>query len=393
MSIFDNLSHLSKNKGCGGRRLETPEGFIVEEIIDGFPVTELQENEVEGEYVIFLMKKRDITTHDAISKISKILNINEDRFGVAGQKDKNAITYQLVSIWTGKNISKKDILNLNGKIKGIEIIKLWNSDKKIKIGDLTGNKFTIKLEEVKDITAIERILNDTNYFIPNYFGPQRFGAKSNNIEVARNILLRNYKNAVYTLLADNKEEYEEMKKNERILDIKTKKTNFRYEDKIIEYINRHEGEEKYKNAIKIMPKSILKLIIESYQSYLFNIELSERIKTNELNALEDEKTCGFDKYGFINPEADGNVITCANLIGYDTKPNKIVEDILWDEGIEIGDFKLREFPYLACKGSVRPLLVNVKDLKIKENNIIEFKLPSGAYATSALREFCDLERE
>lgn len=386
MSIFEDVSHLSKIAGCGGKRDEKPESFVVEEIFDGKLVTELEEKDEDGEYINIVLKKKNYTTYSALKILASKLNISFDRFSVAGQKDKNAITYQLVSCWVGKNLTCKDFMDLDINSKGIEILKCWRSAKGVKIGNLTGNKFSINLTDVDDINRIYHIMDENNYLIPNYFGPQRFGINENNVNVAKYLLKKDYEHAIKYLF--------KIEEDQDLEDIDVKQIG-EYERKILKFIKENGGEkENYKKAIKLIPKQIMKLIIESYQSYLFNYEISERIKKKQL-LLENDKTCGFNCFGFIDGESKGE-IPCIEIVGYNTIPNDIVKDLLWKDGIEIGDFKMRDFPELACKGSFRPLFVNVKDLNIKINNDkeynVSFSLPKGAYATAALREMMDIKR-
>ncbi|MCS7109815.1 MAG: tRNA pseudouridine(13) synthase TruD, partial [Candidatus Micrarchaeota archaeon] len=194
------LSHLSKRSGCGGKRKEGNENFIVEEIYDGIPVKELELEEKPGEYFVFLLYKEGITTYDSVSAIARKLGINIERISVAGQKDKNAITYQLASCWN-KGLKKEDFLNLNCEIGKIKILKIWESDRKIEIGSLTGNRFKIKIEQVENIDNVEGIMEDNRNLIPNYFGPQRFGINNKNIEIGKMMLLKNYEGVVNNLIS------------------------------------------------------------------------------------------------------------------------------------------------------------------------------------------------
>ncbi|MEM4133609.1 MAG: tRNA pseudouridine(13) synthase TruD [Candidatus Micrarchaeia archaeon] len=385
---FNSLSHLSKKKGCGGKRIEEPEGFIVEEIFDGKNVKELNlKEEKETEYITFVLKKKNYTTYEALKIISERLQVEIDRFSVAGQKDKNAITYQLVSCWKGKDITPEKLLNAVKDVKNIEIVKSWNTEYKIKTGELTGNCFAVRIKDVENIDNIDEIMKDNKDKIPNYFGPQRFGIRFTNVKVARYLLLKNYEAAIKNLL--------QIPENENIDDIDNLNNFGLYEKKIVRFLKDKKDPKDFMRALKIIPHSILKLILESYQSYLFNLELSYRIKNYLLEPMPNDKTCGFNKYGFIDVNTPGNDVVCAQIVGYDSKPNNIVKDILWEEGIEIGDFKLRDLPDISLKGSWRPLLVNVKDLNIKKDKDeyeLKFKLTKGAYATSALREFMDVKR-
>lgn len=383
------LSHLSKEKGCGGKRINKTEAFIVEEIFNGENVTDLHlKNSENSEYITFVLEKKNLTTYDVIRFLSNALRVDMKRFSIAGQKDKNAVTYQLVSCWKGKEINSEKLIEISKKNHNIKILRIWNTDFKVRIGMLTGNSFTVRLKEVENINAVERIMEDNRYIIPNYFGPQRFGTRSTNVDVARCILLRDYEGAIKHLLdiPENESVHEYQDANELGL----------YEKRIANFLKERDyNSDSFRNAIKIIPASILKLILDSYQSYLFNLELSIRIKNKLMEPFKNDKTCGFNQYGFVDLDSPGNQIVCTQLIGYDSKPNEVVKDILWEEGIEVGDFRLREFPDLSLNGSWRPLFVNVKDLNIKKDNDeyeMKFKLTKGAYATSFLMEITDLKR-
>jgi len=129
-----------------------------------FQVSEVMKLKLdEGRFGIFLMKKRNYNTLNAIRTIAKRLGINEKRIGYAGNKDKRAVTEQHISIF---NVNKDKVKNL--KLKDIELKFIGSSDKKIKIGDLEGNKFRIKIDG-----EIERF-----DFFENYFGEQRFGREN-----------------------------------------------------------------------------------------------------------------------------------------------------------------------------------------------------------------------
>jgi tRNA(Glu) U13 pseudouridine synthase TruD len=153
------------------------------------------------EYVHFTLCKMNKDTMSAVSSLSKSLNCNENKvFSYAGTKDKRAITFQRCSGF------KVDPARLdratNGGPKYIRDTMMVGdytfSDSPISLGDLTGNRFTIILKNLKQLdavvedtavvptstptdldsvvtTAVECL--QTNGFV-NYFGLQRFGTGS-----------------------------------------------------------------------------------------------------------------------------------------------------------------------------------------------------------------------
>ena len=150
------LTYLSKTYGIGGTLKNAPENFIVEEITnDGTILTlssehgavnktldsrlETKENEA-GKFVHFILQKRNWSTSDAINAIAKCSHVSASRFNFAGTKDKVSISTQLASCF---GLEKEKIESLN--IKDIKINGAWYANDKVRLGDLLGNRFTIRV--------------------------------------------------------------------------------------------------------------------------------------------------------------------------------------------------------------------------------------------------------
>jgi tRNA(Glu) U13 pseudouridine synthase TruD len=137
---------------------------------------------LEGrKYACFLLKKKGRNTLDVIKEIARRLRRKVKDIGFAGNKDKNAVTEQYISILSDRkeNINSLDIDNASINFVG------WLKDR-INLGELKGNRFEIvvrNLDGAKD-------LNFNN--VKNYFGEQRFGIDGNNIEVGRSIVKRDF---------------------------------------------------------------------------------------------------------------------------------------------------------------------------------------------------------
>ncbi|MEO2067994.1 MAG: tRNA pseudouridine(13) synthase TruD, partial [Desulfurobacteriaceae bacterium] len=124
---------------------EEPKDFIVKEVAE-YP---LKEN---GKHYLYLLVKRNLTTKE----LSKLLG-----FSYAGMKDKVALTSQFVSFETFVGESLRERIGKDGWF----ILKfLGRIQKKIKIGQLKGNKFAVRLKGLK--------INDRSWFI-NYYDVQR----------------------------------------------------------------------------------------------------------------------------------------------------------------------------------------------------------------------------
>ena len=131
-----------------------------------------------------------------------------------------------------------------------------------------------------------------------------------------------------------------------------------FERAILDKLNRYPQD--YVGAFKQLPKNLYKIFTHAYQSYLFNKLLSAKI--------------GSDLSGE------------APLIGYGTTPTDEIKELLAEEGLKTADFKVSSFPEASCKGSLRKLLAEIRNLKLKTPLTLSFDLEKGAYATILLRE-------
>ncbi len=148
---------------------QNKEDFIVEEIF-------AKPFKQKGSFLILHVKKVNMTTWEMIEKIAAFLNIHESSIGYAGLKDKYATTTQYISV---PQKYEKELKKFQDK--QITILEIFRDTQKISIGDLSANRFKIKLHKVDDMKAgkiekIARSLEKTGF--ANHFGYQRFGQDS-----------------------------------------------------------------------------------------------------------------------------------------------------------------------------------------------------------------------
>ena len=195
---------------------QSPRDFVVEEI-------PLYEFCGEGEHLVLLIRKKNLSTTEMVGVIARYLGIKNKEIGYAGLKDKHAMTKQYISLHKKHEEAMEGFCHENIKI----ISKTYHSNK-IRIGHLKGNRFYIRLKKVNPTSALkidEALKNISKDGMPNFFGYQRFGNDNNN----------------------------------HILGEKLAK-----------------GEAKERNP------RVKKLLINAYQSHLFNLWLSRRLEINSL---------------------------------------------------------------------------------------------------------------
>jgi len=158
------------------RLKSTPEDFVVEEI-------PAYEPSGEGDHVFVRFVKRDVTTPDAVKAIAAALGARERDVGVAGMKDKVAVTEQTISLPASPGIEERA---MELALPGIRIVAARRHRHKLKTGHLRGNRFTLVLREIEDPGAVlEGFARVAASGVPNAFGEQRFGRDGDNASRAR----------------------------------------------------------------------------------------------------------------------------------------------------------------------------------------------------------------
>ena len=205
---------------------QIPEDFIVRERI--------KLDFSNGKYSYFKLNKKRWNTLDAVKEIANRLGMGIDRFGFAGNKDRQAVSEQAISIY---DISKERIDGI--KIKDIELKYLGSGNKRINLGDLEGNDFIVTVRDLKKKVKVKKIK------IKNFYDEQRFGINENNHLVGKAIVKKDFKMTC------------------QLLSIEVEGNN-------------------YLNALRNTSKRMLRFYIHAYQSYLFNEVLKKVSNSKKL---------------------------------------------------------------------------------------------------------------
>ena len=323
---------------------QVPEDFAVEEM----PSAEAGKS---GDYAYFWMKKKNYNTLRAVKTISDALRVSIRRIGWAGNKDKNAVTSQLISIQNADHSTADNI-----ELKDISLQYFGQGAERIFLGNLRGNKFDIVVRNLsqKDYDLIAEncgSLRKNGFLVPNYFDEQRFGG--NNLEIGKALLKQDFASAaelVYRRKAGNP--IAELRKVHR---------------------------------------SSLSLYLHAYQSLIFNELLSGHIERNSRSIARVDYKNGT----FLFPRS---IIKNASLqvIGFGSETDGECERILGRHGLTRRSFVIRQLPGLSVEGSVRSAFVRVGDFKLgslksdelnrgRKRTRMSFFLPKGSYATIVVR--------
>ncbi|MEI7701323.1 MAG: tRNA pseudouridine(13) synthase TruD [Planctomycetia bacterium] len=154
------------------------EDFCVEEIPSYEPSG-------TGDHAWLWVEKRGLSSPQMISLLGRHLEIPGSDIGLAGQKDRWAVTRQYVSI-PGRFATAASLIEM----PELKVLSVTMHRNKLKTGHLKGNRFRLVLRppagtdfSAADQEAVQERLQQlqTNGF-PNYYGSQRFGHGGNTIQ-------------------------------------------------------------------------------------------------------------------------------------------------------------------------------------------------------------------
>ena len=342
--LMNSLAYANGESLCTGVYKMQPQDFLVEEQI-AFSLSG------EGEHLWCWVEKIGENTDWVSQQLAKWAGVPTSRVGVAGQKDRHAVTRQWFSIQLpGMDDPNPEALGLDH----VKILKMVRHQRKLQTGGLKGNRFELVIRDIKGECAdlesrLEAIKTDG---VPNYFGEQRFGNQGRNLP------------------------------------------------KATEFFN---------GALTRVKRNQKSMYISAARSWMFNLILSERIKAgtwNEFVAGDVMQLQGSSKW-FEDDGSDtlaervqqADLHPTGAMVGRGELPAKLSvlaleQTILepfseWVEGLEKLGLKQdrRALRVMPEEVAWQWLESDDEQKRLK----ICFSLPSGSYATMVMRELLHVE--
>ena len=348
-----------------------PEDFIVEEL-------PLYEPSKTGTHTYFAIRKRNLSTLEAINRIARELQVSTRDFGYAGLKDKHAVTTQVLSV---DGVAPERVLEIEQP--DIEVLWAERHAHKLRVGHLRGNRFELTLHDIPHDalplvkTVMARLVAEG---VPNRFGAQRFGKKNDSHLIGKALLKAEWETVLnYMLTAD-------------ALQV----------DDVARRIQRELARKSVERVITSIPHRLRKLYLSAYQAHLFNSILEKRIphlgkliegyiavkhsngapflvpnpKIEQLRADTFEISPSGPIFGYKMRMPTGDVLT-------------LETSLLTDEGVRFEQF--RKVVGIRLPGTRRPLRMPIQlhEVSAADNNLgirLGFTLPAGGYATVVVEE-------
>ena len=371
----------TKFEGIGGKIKSAPEDFEVIELLSEKAKNSISE---KGDYAVYKLKKKNIDTNHAISDIFRKKGYRVKSLGL---KDSYASTEQYVC----SNNKGKSIASYSSAKYSLE--KIGFVKKPLSKKNMVGNHFKVKISDCKNtISAFneqEKILN--------FYGYQRFGSKRPVTHlIGKSILQKNFEDAINFILSFSSP-YDSEENNEIRKKLEDKANYSRYIDQIppqmdVEKIVLREliSSDDYQKALRTIPISLRRFYIQAYQSYIFNRTLSMAFLDKENLFENQEGDVCFDSKDVLGKYLKGSDQRLAiPIVGYSyykkTRFDYQISKILESEEISPKDFFIKDMQELSNEGGFRQAAISCSNYCCKEN-LVEFTLSRGSFATILLRE-------
>ncbi len=390
--------------GVGGVIKARDEDFIVEEV-------PLYPSSGQGTHIYALIEKKGIPTIDALRDIARALGRPHHDIGYAGLKDARSVARQWISV------EHVDPARLNAlEVPRVKVLRLERHTNKIKLGHLAANRFTIRLRQVRPPAAeavriIESIMTQlAARGVPNYFGEQRFGARSDTqllgeavskgrIDDFIDIFVgrpdpRDAPNIARARSLYERGDYEKAHDA----------WPYTYADqrRVLKALVKKGGSKK--RAYHVVDKRLKGFFVSAYQSDLFNRAAAARMPridkllTGDMAYKHVNGACfRVEDAAIEQPRADAFEISPTGpLVGHRmtelTGPAGDIENPV----LALAPLTSRDFRQMAeygARGGRRPLRFQPRDIRINSGTDdlgqyiqLDFELDPGCYATALLRE-------
>lgn len=137
----------------------------------------------EGEHLWVTLEKSGQNTAWVARQLARWADVPPRAVSYAGLKDRHAVTTQTFSL----HLAGRADPTLPLTLAGVRVLSQKRHIRKLKTGQLIGNRFQIRLRRFNgDLDALEQRWRElVAHGFPNYFGPQRFGDSGANLDRAQ----------------------------------------------------------------------------------------------------------------------------------------------------------------------------------------------------------------
>ncbi|EIE24990.1 tRNA pseudouridine synthase D [Coccomyxa subellipsoidea C-169] len=238
-------------------------------------------------YCRFALCKENMDSGHALSLLARAVHCSPSCFGVAGTKDKRAVTVQQV---TAFKVAPSRLASSNGRLRGMRVGDFELVDEPLHLGDAKGNRFEVTLRDVgagslHDVVAAVEAVREDGFI--NYFGLQRFGSTGGRTHRIGALLLKGeWKAAVDMILGRIEGERSDNDEARRLYleegdvsgALKLMQRHLTAERALLEGLRKQKGAN-FCQALQQIPRNTRTMYVHAYQSRLWNEAASHRVRT------------------------------------------------------------------------------------------------------------------
>ncbi|MBZ9714555.1 tRNA pseudouridine(13) synthase TruD [Deinococcus multiflagellatus] len=330
--VFDwsALRALTTEAGTGGTLRQHPQDFRVEEL-PAYPLSG------EGDHLFVQLEKIGHTTAHVLRELGTQLGVKDRDIGVAGLKDRHAVTTQWLSLPARYEARLEQFA-----FSGVRVLQVTRHTNKLGLGHLRGNRFVVRVRGAPGQAeqAARLLAHLQSSGVPNYFGPQRFGLGG---------------------------------------------------------LNAEEGLRVVRGESRVRDPRVRRFLTTALQSVVFNAFVSLRLERGVFDALlAGDMAKKHDTGGVFQVEdaaaespraARGEVSATGTLFGKKVRPLSAEAGELEREAL--GTLGLSPEMFHSRKGDRRLTRVFLEEASVEpadDGYVLAFALPRGSFATSVLRE-------
>jgi tRNA pseudouridine13 synthase len=379
---------------AGGRLRAEPADFRVDEC----PLYELSG---EGEHTYLHVEKTSLTTAAMVDRVARALAIAARDVGVAGMKDRHAITTQWISV---PRVDAQAAMALD--LPGIRVLEAKRHGNKLRTGHLAGNVFDILVRNVS-VARLEQVQCELKSLeqlgLPNFHGPQRYGVRGDNAALGRALLMADAPQAVAILTHAIPE-----RESQRVCEAREALA-ARDAARALELFPREFAMERHlaqcwrrglddQHAISTAPSAAATFLMNAWQSSMFDEVLAARLREAPRLVSGDVAMKLANGACFVVEDLSAEIPRAVALEIMPTGPlpgakmlrpegaARVIEDqVLSAHGCDPESLSSLNLP-----GARRALRVVVRDAEALADPCgirFRFRLPAGSFATALLAHF------
>lgn len=338
MTVLTDLPYLYGKPAANALLRSQPEDFIVDEVLNFTPSG-------AGEHVLLHIEKTAQNTQYVAKQLATVTGLRARDISYAGLKDRHAVTRQWFCF---KWPIKQPLAWESWQLEGATILQVQRHYRKLRLGALKANRFTIMLRQVTDIPQLLARSQQLHQGVPNYYGEQRFGINGGNLQLAQQLF----------------------------------------------------------SGHSIIDRKIRGLALSAARSFLFNQQVAARITAGLFDTLIAGDVLQLNGSGSVFPVAQPTEELAQRLGDYDVHltaalPGIAEKQLVSGEAEALEQQAVQEYSLLQqglidyrLKAERRAIRLMPQQLELTQDGndiIVQFNLAAGCFATSVLRELVNYQ--